>query len=240
MSASPSPTQEGEISFHVPAANKPCKTWYQLYGSLSSSRRPLVALHGGPGVPHNYLLSLLDLTLPPYSIPLILYDQLGCGKSTHLPELHGSATFWTVELFLSELSNLLSHLGIQNNYDLLGQSWGGMLGACHAITQPPGLHRLVIADSPADMVQWVTVADRLRKQLPADIQEILKRCEDEGREGAPEYEEAMMVYYDRHVCRLKPMPAELEESFRLLKEDGTVYMTMSVPPSLHNFPTPPH
>jgi hypothetical protein len=28
---------EGEVSFDVPAAGKPCKTWYKVYGDLSSS-----------------------------------------------------------------------------------------------------------------------------------------------------------------------------------------------------------
>ncbi|KAI4164236.1 MAG: hypothetical protein LQ342_002201 [Letrouitia transgressa] len=224
----PSPTQEGEIPFDVPAANKPCKTWYQVYGSFDSNQRPLVALHGGPGVPHNYLLPLLDLTTQ-HAIPVILYDQLGCGKSTHLPEKRGDGTFWTIELFLAELANLLAHLRIQNDYDVLGHSWGGMLGACHAVAQPAGLKHLVIADSPADMESWVRTADRLRTKLPDDVQETLTRCEREGKEDSAEYEQAMMVYYDRHVCRVKPMPGDLAESFRLLKEDQTVYWTMNGP-----------
>src|SRR5271170_2308265 len=62
---------EGEVSFDVPAAGKPCKTWYKIYGNLSSSStgRPLVALHGGPGACHNYLLPLADLAAAPHSIP---------------------------------------------------------------------------------------------------------------------------------------------------------------------------
>jgi len=68
-----------------------------------------------------------------------MYDQLGCGRSTHLPEKKGDHDFWTPELFLLELDNLLAHLGIQNDYDILGQSWGGQLAAEHAVRQPKGL-----------------------------------------------------------------------------------------------------
>ena len=157
-----------------------------------------------------------------------MYDQLGCGNSTHLPEKNGDCDFWTVSLFLSELSNLLTHLNIQN-YDLLGQSWGGMLAACHAIRQPRGLHRLIIADSPASMDLWVEAADQLRAQLPAAVQEVLLKCEREGNTDSKEYEEAMEVYYDRHVCRVKPAPVEFQTSMDKLKEDQTVFLTMCVP-----------
>src|SRR6201995_4640885 len=69
-STSPKVT-EGEVSFDVPAADKPCKTWYKIYGDLSSSStgRPLVILHGGPGACHNYLLPLAHLAAAPHSIP---------------------------------------------------------------------------------------------------------------------------------------------------------------------------
>ena len=44
-----------------------------------------------------------------HKIPVIMYDQLGCGNSTHLPEKMGDGDFWTPDLFLAELDNLLSH-----------------------------------------------------------------------------------------------------------------------------------
>lgn len=216
---------QGEIPFSVPSAGKECKTWYQIHGSLSSNTRPLVVLHGGPGVPHHYLLPLIDITRS-HSVPTIFYDQIGCGRSTHLPEKKHDTSFWTVELFLSELDNVLKHFEIQDNYDLIGQSWGGMLAACHAIRQPPGLKNLVIANSPPDMGSWMKVGKQFRSQLPQDVQEVLDRCEKEGTEESEEYEKAMMPFYERHVCRTVPWPEDLQESFRYLKEDNTVYLTM--------------
>ncbi|KAF9218575.1 alpha/beta-hydrolase [Gyrodon lividus] len=134
-------------------AGKTCQTWYKIIGDLAAGT-PLVALHGGPGVNHEYLLILSDLT-ESRSIPLVVYDQVGTGYSTHLPEKMGDITFWRDELFLQELDALLCHLGIQENYALLGHSWGGMLGARHAVSQPKGLKKLVLADTPADMRLWV-------------------------------------------------------------------------------------
>lgn len=88
-----------------------------------------------------------------------MYDQLGCGRSTHLPEKKGDHDFWTPELFLLELDNLLAHIGIQNDYDILGQSWGGQLAAEHAVRQPKGLKNLVIANSLASSEYFVSVFD---------------------------------------------------------------------------------
>lgn len=85
---------EGEVEFVVPAAGKICKTWYKVVGALGgpTSCHPLVALHGGPGVNHAYLLVLSDLTRA-HGIPLIVYDQIGTGNSTHLPEKIGDTAF---------------------------------------------------------------------------------------------------------------------------------------------------
>ena len=164
------PPMEGEVEFKVHGVDKTCKTWYKVFGDIkASSQRPLVVLHGGPGVVHNYLLPLADLATS-HSIPVVFYDQLGNGKSTHLPEKNGDTSFWTEQLFIVQLESLLDHLGVQDGYDLLGHSWGGMLGARFATTHPVGLKRLVIADSPASMKLWVEAANRLRSQLPPNVQ----------------------------------------------------------------------
>jgi len=215
---------EGELDFSIPKITKPCKTWYKLFGSLSPTTVPLIALHGGPGMSHNYLLSLSSLASD-YSIPVILYDQFGCGNSTHLPEKNGDTDFWTVELFLSELDNLLEKLGI-GEYDLFGNSWGGMLAAEHAIRQPSKLRRLIIADSPASMSDWIVAAEGLRKQLPTDVQSVLDRCERDERTETEEYEKAVMEFYKRHVCRVWPFPGDVDDTFESLKRDPTVYHTM--------------
>lgn len=175
---------------------------------------------------HNYLLSLADLATS-HSIPLILYDQLGCGNSTHLREKNGDNGFWTVELFTTELSKLVKHLGLES-YDVFGNSWGGMLAAEYATLQPEGLHSIIVADSPADMVDWVKAANKLRAQLPKDVQETLERCEREGRTESEEYEKAVEVFYRKHLCRVTPWPKDVDDTFANIKDDGTVYNTMYV------------
>src|SRR5205823_5614065 len=96
-------------------------------------------------------------------------------------------------------------LGWAGRYHVLGQSWGGMLAMEHALEHPPGLRSIVVADSPASMPLWVQEANRLRADLPAEAREALARHEAAGTTDSPEYQEAMQVFYRRHVCR-EPRP----------------------------------
>jgi L-proline amide hydrolase len=114
---------EGEIPFDAPGAGKPAKTWYKIVGGLETP--PLIALHGGPGAGHEYVTPLTDLW-DKYKIPVIFYDQIGCGHSTRFPEKNGDDSFWTFDLFIKELENLVSHFNLhQLGFYILGQSWGG-------------------------------------------------------------------------------------------------------------------
>ncbi|KAK4985998.1 hypothetical protein LTR50_005590 [Elasticomyces elasticus] len=228
----PEPSQTGTIPFTIPGTDIKCETAYWLWGSLSSSTTPLICLHGGPGVPHQYLLPISHLSSEPHNIPVIMYDQVGCGKSTRLKDRKGDSEFWTPQLFMRELENLVSHFHI-SSYDLLGQSWGGMLSAQYATTRPEKLNRLIVADSPASMVTWVQVANKLRSKLPQDVQDTLTRCERDGTTDTKEYDDAAQVFLEKHACRVVPWPKELLESLGALKDDDTVYLTMNGPSEFH-------
>lgn len=222
----PSPTKTSKIPFSIPTHNESSETWYALYGTLSPSTVPLIVLHGGPGCGHNYLKTLSLLSTGPLARPVILYDQIGCGNSTRFRSRRQDNSFWHPSLFISELNNLVSALGI-TTFDLLGQSWGGMLGAQYATLRPKGLRKLVICDSPADMGTWVAVANQMRGLLPKEVQETLTRCEEAGETDGEEYEKAVVEFYKWYVCRVvEPFPEEFLETDRNLKEDDTVYYTM--------------
>ena len=205
-------------------------TWYRVDGDLGASGpAPLVILHGGPGAAHDYLEPVADLARTA-GRPCVLYDQIGCGRSQHLPD--APADFWTVDLFCRELTALVAHLGISERYHVLGQSWGGMLGMEHAVGNPPGLLSLVVANSPASMELWVSEANRLRTLLPPEAQDTLTRHEEAGSTDSEEYEAAVMVFYERHLCRI-PFPDGLQRTFAQLAEDPTVYHTMNGPSEFH-------
>jgi L-proline amide hydrolase len=216
-------TSEGRIAF------RDGETWFRITGELGDGPTPLVCLHGGPGAAHDYLESLSELAGDGRAV--IHYDQIGCGRSTRFPD-RGSE-FYSVQLFLDELETLLAHFEIESGYHLLGQSWGGMLAAEHALRHPRGLRSLVISNSPASMELWVSEARRLRAALPTDVQDALNRHEADETYGAPEYLAATQVFYDRHVCRVVPNPEEVQRSFAQLIENPTVYLVMNGPTEFH-------
>jgi len=204
-------------------------TWYRVVGDLKSAKTPVMVLHGGPGAGHNYCEPIADV-LAQTGRAAVLYDQIGCGNSTHLPDK--PKEFWTPELFMEELVLLTEHLGISNKYNIVGQSWGGMLGMQFAISNPKGLNAMVIADSPASMEVWVSEANKLRKELPPEVEATLLKHEAAETTDDPEYVAAVDVFYSRHLCRI-PQPPYVVASFEQLAADPTVYHTMNGPSEFH-------
>ncbi len=190
---------------------------------------PLVVLHGGPGFAHDYLRSLADLA-DLTGRTVVHYDQYGCGRSTHSPE--APAGFWTPQLFVDEYAAVVSELELGDHH-LLGQSWGGMLGAEIAVRRPAGLASLAICNSPAAMPLWSEAADALRAQLPGEIRDALERHEADGTYDDPEYIAAAHEYDRRHVVRLPEMPQDYVDSVAQMEADPTVYHTMNGPNEFH-------
>lgn len=116
---------------------------------------------------------------------------------------------------------------------VLGQSWGGMLAMQYAIGQPAGLASIIVADSPADMQQWVSEANRLRSELPPDVAATLTAHEAAGTTSSAEYSAAVDVFYRRHVCRLEPWPEAFARTAAALAQDGFVYNVMNGPSEFH-------
>jgi L-proline amide hydrolase len=205
------------------------RTWYRVVGNLDpdASPAPVVICHGGPGATHDYV-SPIASGLARSGRACILYDQIGNGRSDHLPDADPS--FWTVELFEPELAALAEHLGIAPRYHVLGQSWGGMLALLHALVHPPGLVSVVAADSPASVDAFAAGANALLDEgFPADVVETIRAGERSGETSTPEFQAAVMEFYKRHVCRVDPWPDEVVRSFAAMESDPTVYGTMNGP-----------
>lgn len=195
------PTAEGTVPFTYDGET--FETYYKVFGDLSDrTRTPLIGLHGGPGLVHNYLVPLADLTAAS-GTPVVLYDQLGNGRSMHVRDK--PPTFWTVELFVAELQNLLTHLGAQDAFDLLGHSWGGVLGAEFAVrTQPAGLKHLVLSNSLASFELWIQSVGGLLQSFPPEVQAGIGGAMSDTKK----YREAILALHAVHGCTVKPPPEE--------------------------------
>lgn len=196
------------------------KVWYKIVGDKESpGKLPLLCLHGGPGGNHLYLKPLEQMAATGRRV--IFYDQLGCGNSDH-PD---NPALWTVPFFVEELNEVREQLGLKEVH-LHGQSWGGMLAMESYFAHPEGVASLTLGDALASTSQWISEANRLRAELPRETQAILDKHEKAGTTESPEYQEAMMVYYRRHVCRLKEWPDYLLQSLEVLSKYPAVYLTM--------------
>lgn len=236
MVTDPTHTSKGSVPFKLQGYT--FHTHYRIYGNIRS-RRPLVALHGGPGVMSAYMEPFTHL-LPRFNIPVVLYDQLGCGASLPLPgtperkaldELgKDPAKFWTTELFMSELDNLLKALSLSENFDLLGHSWGGMLAAAYTIHyQPQGLKNLVLADTLARIQDWVDASVMMlispEFNFPKENRNVIKFAEkhpDAKQSMTPEeyskvenanvdlkseaYQQSLDLFLRKFVLRIDPWP----------------------------------
>lgn len=142
-------------------------------GGPKPDKIPLLVLRGGPGAGHDYLESMADLAETGREV--IFYDQLGSAHSAtpSQPEM------WTIELYLEEIDVVRQALGLEQVH-LLGQSWGGMLAMEYALRHPVCLISLIVSNSPASMTQWVDEANKLRADLPVDVQQTLRRHEADG------------------------------------------------------------
>ncbi|MGH7642324.1 MAG: proline iminopeptidase-family hydrolase [Candidatus Dormibacteria bacterium] len=191
------------------------RVWYCIAGE-DRSGTPILCLHGGPGMPHDYLEPLADLS---DERPVIFYDQLGCGRS---PAAAGSIT-WTVQRFVEELIAVRTALGLDEMV-LFGNSWGGMLALQYLLERAPQLRGLILSSTPVSVVRWLADAAELRRALPADVQTVLENHERSGFFACPEYQGAVAEFYRRHLCRLSPWPDCIEQTFNGL--GGEVYTTL--------------
>ncbi len=171
------------------------RTWYRIEGDLAGPRPPLVVLHGGPGLPHNYLEPLGRLS--EHGRAVVFYDQLGCGNSDRPDD----DDLWTMETFEVELDAVRAGLGLER-FHLLGHSWGGWLAQQYVLDrQPAELASVVLASTCASMPEFAVATRRLFEQLPADVQAILQRHEGSGTTDDPEYFEASMAYITQWLIR---------------------------------------
>lgn len=187
------PQKEGKIA--VAGGN----IWYKIVNP-NAKGTPIICIHGGPGMPHDYLEPLAALA---DERPVIFYDQLGCGNS----DIPKDNSLWTVERFESELATLRSELRIHECY-ILGQSWGSMLTVAYLtqIPAPTGVKGVIFAGPALSAPRFIGDTKNLVEALPQKTRNVINDCELRGDYENPQYQEALQEFYARHVCRLSPWP----------------------------------
>ena len=135
-----------KVVHHIPY--KGFYTFCYTFGDLSKGF-PLIILHGGPGGCDERYEPLEELAKQ--GIPLIFYDQLGCGYSK-VPK--GNEKLWDLKLYLDELENVIKYFGLKK-FHILGHSWGGMLALEWVTTRNSnGLDKLILFSTLPSTKIW--------------------------------------------------------------------------------------
>ena len=180
----------------------------------------ILGLHGGPGATHDYMLPLADLADHGYRVTL--YDQLGCGRSQLLKD----PALFVPEHYVEEVEAFRKEMKLGRPH-VIGSSWGGMLAIAYALEYQKNMKTMTTVGGLHSVPLTIREMQKMKKLLPEDVQEKMAKYEGAGEYEAPEYLEAVMVYYRRFLCRLPEWPPEVRHS--LDHTSKAVYGTMNGP-----------
>ena len=177
--------------------------FYRQFGE--PLRGEVLALHGGPGATHDYLLSMVDLV--PHGYRVTFYDQLGCGRS-QLPK--NNAVF-VPEHYVEEVEEFRKKMKLGRPH-VIGSSWGGMLAIAYALKYQKNIRTMTTVGGLHSVPLTAKEMLRMKRELPQDVQRTMTKYESVGDYTNPEYLEAVMVFYRKHLCRLPVWPKEVSYS----------------------------
>lgn len=162
-------------------AVKEGELFYQTFGH----GKPVIVLHGGPGMDQNYLLPQMLELANKYQV--IFYDQRGSGKSL---DTKIDTNTINVSRFVEDLETLRRRLGYEKII-LVGHSWGGLLAMHYAIQHQEHLHALVLLNSmPATSKgtqAFVQEYNKITSSVKKQIEEIYNSYE--FTQGEPKFVE---------------------------------------------------
>ncbi|UYZ24104.1 proline iminopeptidase-family hydrolase [Mesobacillus jeotgali] len=171
------------------------RVWYEIYNK-DAEGTPVVILHGGPG---SSTYSLKGLKKLGKDRPVVMYDQLGCGKSDRPDDL----SLWKIDRFVDELGQVREALELDEVH-ILGHSWGTTLAAAYVLTKPTGVKSVIFSGPCLSAPMWEEDQKRNIAKLPADVQETILRCEESGETDSEEFKAAIKEFNKEFVFRGEP------------------------------------
>lgn len=140
---------------------------YEIYGNPGSAM-PVIAVNGGPGLSHIYMMQNDVWPRLAKVRQVVLYDQRGTGKSTRVK----SGASQELDAQVADLEAVRAKLNFQK-FDLAGDSYGGFLAMAYAAAHPEHIDKLILSDSaPPAMKNIVRV-------LPQVFPDMMERNPDQ-------------------------------------------------------------
>lgn len=201
------------------------KVWTKRVGNNPTIK--VLLLHGGPGLTHEIYASF-DAFFPKAGIEYIYYDQLGSYYSDQPDDL----SLWELDRFVEEVEQVRVALGLdKDNFYLLGQSWGGILGMQYALKYQDNMKALIISNMVPSLPEYTAYSENvLAPMMPEEVQKEVNAIEDAGDYDNPRYLQLLMEhYYTEHILRrlLEEWPEPVNRCFEHINPE--VYVTMQGP-----------
>ncbi|WP_027078024.1 proline iminopeptidase-family hydrolase [Maribacter antarcticus] len=188
------------------------KIWYEVFGS--GNKTPILVLHGGPGYPSYYLNPLKKLA---NDRSVILFDQLGCGRSDILTDTN----LMTIDAHVAQTRKLIEHLKIEKVI-IYGHSWGTTLGTEYYKKYPDNIEALILGSPCIDSDMWQNDSDKLVAQLPDSIRIPIENHINKSIPDTTALNKAIDYFYDEFYTRKRP------HSEAIIKADSSWYAKKSM------------
>ena len=147
-----------------------------IYYKAIGNGEPLVALHGGPGASHDYLLpGLIPLAR---TNRLILIDERGSGRSERLDDVSA----YTVENMVEDVEAVRAALGL-DKINLLGHSYGGVLAQAYALKYQEHLSHLILCSTFHSTKQLNDVFAQMKTKMSPELRARIDKMEKAGLYG---------------------------------------------------------
>jgi proline iminopeptidase len=140
---------------------------YETYGAPGPAT-PVIVTNGGPGLSHIYMLQNNVWTRISRNRQVVFYDQRGTGKSKQVkPDAS-----WGMDAQVADMEAVRARFGFQK-FDLVGDSYGGLLAMAYAAAYPEHIEKLILSDSAAPA--WKDIVRVLPDVFPDVLEQIATR-----------------------------------------------------------------
>lgn len=176
------------------------RIWYRVFGEGKGT--PVMMLHGGPGSTSRSFYQFEEIG---NDRPIIIFDQLGSGRSDY----HEDTTLLTVDNFVEQVEAVRKELGV-TSFFLHGHSWGTALALEYYLKYPKAVKAISFNSPYFSTKVWKADADTLIASLPDSIQQYIRAGEQAKIFDSPEYQRANAYFVKNFGLRTERRKSHLD------------------------------
>lgn len=208
---------------------------YETYGATSPAT-PAIVANGGPGLSHIYMLQNDVWMRLARNRQIVFYDQRGTGKSKKVkPD-----AAWGMDAQIADMEAVRVKFGFQR-FDLVGDSYGGLLAMAYAAAHPEHIEKLILSDSAAPA--WKDIVRVLPDVFPDVLEQIAAREKNSSGADAADQrirDHFLLLFYseanrDAYLAGVKDLGSSPQVSAAVQKATRTLDLTPELPK--FKFPT---